>query len=231
MSGGELAKRCFDIIAAAILLVLAVPFLACAALMQAVMLRSWPLFSHQRVGREGRLFRFFKLRTLSPDIEPYAPKYNLTFPISRQSAALRRLHLDELPQLGLVLLGRMSLVGPRPEMPNLHRLFSDEFAAARTAVRPGCTGLWQISEHCATLIHEHPELDAFYLMHRGLRLDLWILAKTVRLLVPIGDRRLVSLDDVPLWAMRTEPRSVPLASVIDRVEPSRGDTLLKTADA
>jgi hypothetical protein len=112
---------------------------------------------------------------------------------------LRRLHLDELPQLLLVLTGKMSLVGPRPEMPNLYSAFDLQFAARRIGVRPGCTGLWQISEHCDRMIFEHPEYDGFYLEHRSLGLDVRVMARSVRLLLPFGDPKLVTYADLDTW--------------------------------
>ena len=93
---------------------------------------------------------------------------------------MRRLHLDELPQLFLVVIGKMSLVGPRPEMHSLTTHYGDEFAAQRTQVRPGCTGLWQISEHCTKMIFEHPEFDLQYVQNRSLRFDMWIIARTLQ---------------------------------------------------
>jgi lipopolysaccharide/colanic/teichoic acid biosynthesis glycosyltransferase len=118
------------------------------------------------------------------------------------SRALRQLHLDELPQLWLVVIGKMSLVGPRPEMPYLHEQYDPGFARRRSTVRPGCTGAWQVSEHCDQMIFEHPEFDEFYLRNRSLRFDLWIVVRTIRLLLPVRDRRLTSLEALPNWAVR-----------------------------
>jgi lipopolysaccharide/colanic/teichoic acid biosynthesis glycosyltransferase len=118
---------------------------------------------------------------------------------------LRRSHLDELPQLFLVVVGKMTLVGPRPEMPSVHdQHFDPVFAHIRTSVRPGCTGLWQISDHCGEMIYEHPEFDECYVRNRSLRFDLWILRRTVRFMWPVAARTLVSLDDVPSWAVRVK---------------------------
>ena len=82
------------------------------------------------------------MRTLPTTAPRYATKYELVrLRIPAFSLMLRRLHLDELPQLLHVLAGKMSLVGPRPEMPNLYCAFDAEFAERRVSVRPGCTGL------------------------------------------------------------------------------------------
>jgi lipopolysaccharide/colanic/teichoic acid biosynthesis glycosyltransferase len=142
------AKRTFDIVVASILLLIAIPTILFCAVGTAISLRCWPFFTQERIGRDGRTFLFVKLRTLPAHAPRYASKYQLVaLQIPRFSLALRKLHLDELPQLFLVVLGKMSLVGPRPEMPNLTDQFDSEFAKQRTSVRPGCTGLWQISEH------------------------------------------------------------------------------------
>jgi lipopolysaccharide/colanic/teichoic acid biosynthesis glycosyltransferase len=102
----------------------------------------------------------------------------------------------------------MSLVGPRPEMPGLHAQLGPDFAKMRTQVRPGCTGLWQISERCDHLIGEAPEYDAFYLTHRSLRLDAWILWRT---LVMVARGTTVNLAKVPSWTLgRGEAARLPV---------------------
>lgn len=195
----ERSKRLFDLAVGATLILLTLPVLVVAALGTAVSLRAWPFFTQTRVGRDGRPFRFVKLRTLPVVAPRYATKYELAhLRVPRLSLLLRRTHLDELPQLYLVVLGKMSLVGPRPEMPHLHESMPGAFATTRTSVRPGCTGLWQISEHCSAMIHEHPEVDGFYVSHRTLRFDIWIMAQTV-LLFLFGNRSLVRLDELPDW--------------------------------
>ena len=192
-------KRTYDILIASVLLVLTLPVILFAAVGSAIALRAWPFFVQQRVGLQGREFRFVKIRTLPTSTPAYLLKTNLHVeelpPFLRM---LRRLHLDELPQLFLVLTGRLSLVGPRPEMTVFHDRLDRDFAALRTAVRPGCTGLWQIGFGCTGLIGESPEYDRFYLSHRSFRLDLWILARTALLM--LGLNSLVALTDVPEWA-------------------------------
>jgi lipopolysaccharide/colanic/teichoic acid biosynthesis glycosyltransferase len=116
---------------------------------------------------------------------------------------MRSMHFDELPQLFLVLAGKMSLVGPRPEMTEFHERLDPEFAAARTSVLPGCTGLWQIGADANGLIGDAPEYDRFYLRHQGIRLDLWILAETARMMLGLGG--MVRLAEVPQWAAADAP--------------------------
>jgi hypothetical protein len=114
---------------------------------------------------------------------------------------LRRTHLDELPQLLLVPLGTMSLVGPRPEMPSVMARYPAGFVTERTSVRPGCTCLWQLSRSADGLIYEAPEYDRAYLHHGGPLLDAWILYRTARAFLPKAST--IELGDLPPWACRT----------------------------
>ncbi|HEX4820347.1 MAG TPA: sugar transferase [Acidimicrobiales bacterium] len=200
-----IAKRAVDVVAATLLLVIALPIIAVSALITTAVLRTSPFFTQTRIGRNGQPFTLFKVRTLPKTTPHYANKYEVAqLHIPAFSRMLRRLHLDELPQLLLVLTGKMSLVGPRPEMPNLYRAFEPDFAAQRITVRPGCTGLWQISEHCDRMIFEHPEYDRYYLEHRSLLLDLRVMARSIRLLLPVGDRKLVTYAELSGWMPRDD---------------------------
>ena len=192
-------KRAVDVVLGSLLAVAALPLMVLLAVGCAISLRAWPLFVQQRVGKGGREFRFPKLRTLPTSAPPATDKYALNgTPIPSFCRFLRRTHLDELPQLLLVPAGIMSLVGPRPEMPTVLRRYPVEFADARTRVRPGCTGLWQLSDNAAKLIYEAPEYDLAYLRGAGGRLDLWILFRTFRSWLPRPAA--IGLHDVPRWA-------------------------------
>jgi lipopolysaccharide/colanic/teichoic acid biosynthesis glycosyltransferase len=197
----EVYRRALDLVVGGALLVVVLPIMLLAIVGSAVSLRAWPFFVQERVGRNGQAFRFVKVRTLPPDTPGYIDKHQLDHSrVPFFCQLLRTLHLDELPQLLLVLRGQMSLVGPRPEMDHLHRLLPPAFAQLRTSARPGCTGLWQISEACSDLIGASPEYDRYYLAHRTLRLDLWVLYRTALDMAGIG--REVTLDDVPSWTLR-----------------------------
>jgi lipopolysaccharide/colanic/teichoic acid biosynthesis glycosyltransferase len=194
-----MTKRALDLVLASILLLVTLPIMIVAAVGSALVLRTSPFFVQRRTGLDGRSFRFLKIRTLPKSTPAYLLKDELcTDQIPTFCRGLRRMHFDELPQLLLVLVGKMSLVGPRPEMVEFHDRLDPEFAAARTSVLPGCTGLWQIGAGCTGLIGDSPEYDRFYLRHQGIRLDLWILGQTTRMM--LGNGRLVHLDDVPEWA-------------------------------
>ena len=190
-------------IVSAALIVVVLPVILVAVIGSAVALRAWPLFTQERVGRNGETFRFFKVRTLPTDVPSYVDKHQLDHArIPSFCRVLRRLHLDELPQLLLVLRGHMSLVGPRPEMEHLHRQMPSEFAQLRTAVRPGCTGLWQVSAACTDLISRAPQYDTAYLAHRTLRFDVWVLVRTVLKMTGTGGP--VTLGDIPAWVRRQD---------------------------
>jgi len=98
--------------------------------------------------------------------------------LTRVGRVLRRLSIDEVPQLLNVLKGEMSLVGPRPEMPFIVQNYG-LLERQRLCVKPGITGLWQISSARAHPIHENIEYDLFYIEHQSLRMDLSILLRTV----------------------------------------------------
>jgi lipopolysaccharide/colanic/teichoic acid biosynthesis glycosyltransferase len=211
----EPLRRALDLGIASVLILLVLPVMVLTVIGSAVALRAWPFFVQERIGQDGRTFRFVKIRTLPTSVPRYLDKRSLAeHHVPSFCRLLRELHLDELPQLFLVLIGRMSMVGPRPEMAVLHDRLDPAFARVRTSVRPGCTGLWQVSEDCALLIGERPEYDAYYVANRSLRLDLWILARTLGKVLGLG---LVSLDDVPAWAPRTQAELLDL----DELESAR----------
>lgn len=225
--GADRRRRALDLVLGSVLLVLAIPVMLAVALGCAIALRAQPVFVQDRIGRHGRTFRFVKLRTLSTDVPRYVDKHQLDQSrIPRFCRLVRRLHLDELPQLALVVRGRMSLVGPRPEMAHLHSDLPAELAEVRTSVRPGCTGFWQVSEACTGLIGDSPEYDRWYVAHRGVRLDLWVLWHTLAKMV--GRPRYPRITDVPAFvvapvggelvepALRHEPEPVAVPATAGR---------------
>jgi lipopolysaccharide/colanic/teichoic acid biosynthesis glycosyltransferase len=107
----------------------------------------------------------------------YSPQTQNDPRITRFGRFLRRTSLDELPQLLNVLQGSMSLVGPRPEMPFIVNEYGDK-ERQRLQVKPGLTGLWQLSGDRAFLIHENIEYDLYYIQHRNLFMDLAVLLHT-----------------------------------------------------
>ena len=174
-------KRAFDIIAA--LLGLAVLGLPAAAIAVAIRLTSKgpALYWSDRVGRGNRLFRMPKFRTMRADT-PAVATHLLEDPsrhITPLGAFLRRTSLDELPQLWSILVGDMSLVGPRPALFNQDDLVALRTRAGVHELVPGLTGWAQVRGRDHLAIPDKVELDAYYLRHRSLALDLKVIALTV----------------------------------------------------
>lgn len=205
---GSASKRALDVVLGSVLALCVVPVVGVLAVGVAVSMRTTrPFFVQKRLGLQGRLFRIVKLRTLPTTVNATADKYSIAdVKLTRFCRFLRSSHLDELPQLLLVPLGTMSLVGPRPEMPALAATFDPAFVEARLQVRPGCTGLWQVSVDAAKLVGETPQYDMAYVEHHSLRLDAWILWRTALLM---AGRPPVELSSVPTFA------SPPAGDVID----------------
>jgi lipopolysaccharide/colanic/teichoic acid biosynthesis glycosyltransferase len=195
------AKRVFDVVVAIPLCVVALPIIVVCGIVLAIQLRAWPGFVHDRVGQGGATISVPKLRTLPRDFPQYADKTATPLrPVSRFAALLRRTHLDELPQLFLVPAGRLSLVGPRPLMVAEAELCEDvPYLEARVTIPQGCTGLWQVGDRAHERASDAPEFDRFYLRHQSLRLDLWILWRTVAR--GFGARP-TPVADVPAWLRR-----------------------------
>ena len=198
-------KRAFDVVVGIPACVMAIPLIAVLALVLWAQHRANPFFVHDRIGHGGRRIPVPKLRTLAPGTDPYADKTKVTLaPPTGFARFLRVSHLDELPQLFLVPLGLMSLVGPRPRMALEAEQCGDaHYETVRTSVPQGCTGLWQISADKGGRVSDHPEYDRFYVEQRTLRLDAWITWRTVRQMLSGGT---ITLDDVPRWALRQPQR-------------------------
>jgi lipopolysaccharide/colanic/teichoic acid biosynthesis glycosyltransferase len=183
------SKRCFDVAVCLLLLPPAVVLMGAAALMILVREGRPILFVQNRVGKNGVLFRMPKLRTLRTAIEPDAScaPYDVSSYVTPTGHVLRTHKLDELPQLFTVLTGRMSLVGPRPELPEIVAAYSP-FQKQRLRITPGLTGLWQVMANDQVPIHRHLKYDLYYLRHASLWLDVKLLVRTFPLLVRPAQR-------------------------------------------
>lgn len=175
----ELSKRVFDVMLSSTAVMLLGPVLLIIAGLVKLESRGPAFFKQTRVGTNGKYFRLYKFRSMKVDAPAYAfsPKDSVDPRITRLGRWLRKTSLDELPQLINVLKGDMSLVGPRPEMPFITARY-DERQRQRLRVRPGITGLWQISADRAFLIHENLQYDLYYIKNRGFFIDLAILLHT-----------------------------------------------------
>jgi lipopolysaccharide/colanic/teichoic acid biosynthesis glycosyltransferase len=180
-------KRLIDLIGAALgLLVfaLAYPWIALAVLIES----GRPvMFRQDRLGRGGRPYQVLKVRTMLQDAEADGMAHWAQDQDPRTTLVgriLRRAHLDEFPQFWNVLRGEMSLVGPRPERPELVRELEGviPFYRARLLVKPGLTGWAQVNYGKGASVQgsaEKLEYDLYYIKHRGLILDLWIILRTL----------------------------------------------------
>ncbi|HEY3928864.1 MAG TPA: sugar transferase [Candidatus Koribacter sp.] len=175
----EALKRGFDLVVSSVLILLTAPVLSGIALLIRFGSSGPIIFVQQRIGRHGRAFSMYKFRTMYVDAPKYAfsPKHVGDPRITPIGRLLRRSSLDEIPQLFNVLLGHMSLVGPRPEMDFIVQRYTPA-QRRRLDVSPGLTGLWQLSADRAFLIHENIEYDLYYAQNRSFFLDLAILFHT-----------------------------------------------------
>lgn len=177
-------RRVIDLVAAILLLVLLWP----ALVVIAVLIRrdsSGPaLFRQERAGLRCQPFICYKFRTMRTDVDPYgaSPHSGDDPRITRIGRWLRETSLDELPQLLNVLKGDMSLVGPRPLYMRQAAEWNDR-QRRRLTVKPGLTGLAQISGRAELTIEDKLELDVQYVEQAGLRTDLWILWRTLLMVV------------------------------------------------
>lgn len=186
----ERTKRILDLFLSALILPLVLPVMAVCALLILIEDGRPIFFFQQRTGRGGQRFGMLKFRTMVPNAaelkEKYAHLNELTWPdfkitddprVTRIGRWLRKLSLDELPQLYNVFRGEMSLVGPRPT--SFHSDTYELRHCERLEVPPGITGLWQVSGRSDVDFEERSRLDRIYIEQRGIWLDLKILARTV----------------------------------------------------
>ncbi len=185
------AKRAFDISTAVCLLVLTSPVLLASAIAIKVSSRGPILFRQTRVGKDGELFTMVKLRTMVVDAEARrselealneadGPLFKITRDprITKVGRVLRKLSIDELPQLVAVVRGTMSMVGPRPALPDEVERW-DATTKERLRVLPGLTGLWQVSGRSDSSFEQYKRLDLYYVDNWSLRHDLMICARTI----------------------------------------------------
>lgn len=193
------AKRAFDLLASASLIVLTLPVMVVLWVLVRLDSRGPAIFRQDRVGKDGEIFRFYKFRTMYVDARErfpdlYAYDYSpedvesmfFKLPhdprLTRLGKRLRRTSLDELPNLFCVLLGRMTMVGPRPEIPEMVAYYRPG-QLAKFSVKPGLTGLAQVSGRNILRFQETISADLLYVEHRGFWYDLGILLRTVKAVI------------------------------------------------
>ena len=178
--GGNPLNRAADVAVAGTALVVASPLIGVAALATKLGDRGPVLYRQTRVGKDGADFELLKIRTMIVGAEKVGAGYavNQGDPrITRVGRVLRKLSLDELPQLWNVVRGDMSVIGPRPTLRYQVERYTER-QRRRLDVKPGITGWAQVNGRAALPWDERIELDVWYVEHRSPRLDLKILAKT-----------------------------------------------------
>lgn len=189
-------KRVMDVV----IVVLALPFAVPMIVVAALLLRSeggYAFYWQDRIGRHGRVFAMLKLRSMVPNADAILDRHLAANPtaraewdkhqklqqdprVTRLGRILRATSLDELPQIWNVLTGDMSIVGPRPMMVTQREMYP---GTAYFSVRPGLTGLWQVSRRNATSFAARARFDTLYCRVASLRTDLAIIVRTVRVVV------------------------------------------------
>jgi lipopolysaccharide/colanic/teichoic acid biosynthesis glycosyltransferase len=178
-------SRAIDIAIAGVGLVLASPFLLVAAIAIRLETRGGAIYRQRRAGINGQPFELYKLRTMVEGSDPVGigtPVAGDDPRVTRVGALLRRLSLDEVPNLLNVLRGEMAIVGPRPTVEAQVERYTPR-QRRRLEVRPGITGWAQVNGRVALSWDERIELDVWYVDHRSTRLDLGILGRTLGLLL------------------------------------------------
>jgi lipopolysaccharide/colanic/teichoic acid biosynthesis glycosyltransferase len=195
----QIVKRALDIVISALALLLTFPVMAVIAVLIRVGSPGPALFRQCRVGKDGQLFTFYKFRTMWADARERFPELYV-YQYSEQEIStmyfkqpedprltpfgrwLRTTSLDELPNFINVLFGQMTLVGPRPEIPQMLPYYTDA-QLTKFSVTPGLTGLAQISGRASLRFQETIAVDLDYCRQRSLSFDLWIFLMTVKSIV------------------------------------------------
>lgn len=196
-------KRAIDVGVSLAIIVLGLPFFLAVALLIKLTSRGPVLYVQERIGENGRVFHFYKFRTMRIGMDDsHHREFTRNFIEGKLSQSqldggggvaykivddprvtgvggfLRKTSLDELPQFINILKGEMTIVGPRPPLPYEYECY-DEWHKLRLRVRPGLTGLWQVSGRSRVTFHEMVAMDIYYIEQWSLLLDLKIMCRTV----------------------------------------------------
>lgn len=188
-------KRVLDLLICLLGLPLLLPLGALLALVVWLDSHACPIYTQKRIGKNGRTFKIYKFRTMVKDADELLARYLADNPayaaewrgvrklrkdprITRTGAILRKISLDELPQIFNILIGDMTLVGPRPIVDEEKQKYG-RFFREYCSVSPGLTGLWQITGRNNTTYERRVACDRYYMNNWSLRLDMWILWHTI----------------------------------------------------
>jgi lipopolysaccharide/colanic/teichoic acid biosynthesis glycosyltransferase len=193
------SKRLLDVVCSILGIIVTLPITVLVAL--AIFIDDWgPIFyTQQRIGKDGKVFHIFKFRSMDVnadeekkeleqlnEIEGAMFKMSEDPRVTKVGKFIRKHSIDELPQLLNVLIGDMSLVGPRPPLPEEVAQYSEK-DKERLLVKPGCTGLWQVSGRNSLDFNQMVDLDLRYINHANLLLDTKICFKTVWIMIAPND--------------------------------------------
>lgn len=175
-------KRLFDVLISLLILMAALPVMLFVAILIKLESKGPVLFKQERVGLNGRLFNMYKYRSMVINAEKQGPYYTSANDprITKVGRFIRKTSLDELPQLLNVLVGDMSLVGPRPNVSQQRKDYTEEEWAKRNSVRPGITGLAQAKLRSMAKAGERTRLDLEYVDKASVLFDMWVLMLTVK---------------------------------------------------
>lgn len=183
----QVIKRSFDIFFSFLVLLLGLPFWILIALIIKLDSKGPIFYTQLRVGKDGAIFKIYKFRSMFNEKKQSKEQWTIVNDprVTKFGKFIRKTHLDEIPQFWNVLIGDMSVVGPRPEQPNFVEEFTKQLPhyKRRLKVRPGITGLWQINSRAYILdieqIHIRLKDDFYYIENMSIKLDIEIVIRTV----------------------------------------------------
>ncbi|CAI6082053.1 hypothetical protein PAECIP112173_03428 [Paenibacillus sp. JJ-100] len=181
----DVIKPFADFVIAILLLLITLPVMLVSAILIKLDSKGPVIFKQERYGKNGVKFNIYKFRTMRTD----APQYGLSPTtshdprITRLGRILRKTSLDELPQLLNIIKGDMSFIGPRPEMKRIVEECYTDLERRRFLVKPGITGLWQVSEARKEPIHHNLQYDFHYIANVSLKMDITIIFKTIGVMI------------------------------------------------
>ena len=179
----DILKNCFEFILSIVLLIITLPICLIVCFAIYFELRVNPIYTQKRVGLNGHVFKIYKLRSMYIDAEKDGPKWASEDDkrITKVGRIIRKLRIDELPQLVNIIKGDMSFIGPRPERPELIKEFLKNIPDFndRLLVKPGITGWAQVHGGYSLTPKEKLVYDKYYIENRGVILDLIIIVKTI----------------------------------------------------
>ena len=186
-------KRIMDILLALIGLVIGIPLIIIFGMAIALETKGGVFYSQERVGKDGKIFKIYKLRSMVCNAEENGAQWAINNDprITKVGGFIRKKRIDEIPQLFNVIKGDMSIIGPRPERPTFTEEFNKEISGFinRLQIKPGITGWAQVNGGYEITPIEKWELDMYYIENKSIKLDLLIIFKTIEIvLTGVGAR-------------------------------------------